>query len=333
MKSFFNEMLAKTATALRRNFRLALTVLHDVLKSEIYFGRNPAGLPAGSIVFCPIQPNVLNCGIAAIVSYKNAGQTSAAISIAGLEEMVTSIAAQGCATCRKNDYEGLNQSYLGGEKLIDSLWKGIQALKGETPFFAVYANSEERRQLQAAGERLAAVVQTEVDTLTDHMGRMPARKVALMAARIERLKDITWCIRSEILDNLQKIDGLLNGSGKQPQPPVVSMFKKINTVLKSIDRLEVRGRDSAGISLMFVLDPVEYTRFKETLKQQDLDHELEERCGHDTLSNRSMSIHRIQKDTGDKRVAVALTYKIAREVGSLGDNIAFLRRPIPAGHR
>jgi glucosamine--fructose-6-phosphate aminotransferase (isomerizing) len=109
---------------------------------------------------------------------------------------------------------------------------------------------------------------------------------------------------------------------------VISTFKKINTVLKSIDRLEVRGRDSAGISLMFVLGPVAYARFKETLKQKNLDHQLEERCGHETLANRSMSIHRTPNDGGENQVAVALTYKIAREVGSLGDNIAFLRRQI-----
>ncbi|MEJ2285304.1 MAG: SIS domain-containing protein [Desulfobacterales bacterium] len=161
---------------------------------------------------------------------------------------------------------------------------------------------------------------------------MPAQKVELMAARIEKLKDITWCIRSEILDNLEKIDALLNGSQNPPQPSVISTFKKINTVLKSIDKLEVRGRDSAGISLMFVLDPVEFTRFKETLKQKDLDGQLEERCSHEILTNRSVSIHRIQKDTDIHQVAVALTYKIAREVGSLGDNIAFLRHQIASDH-
>jgi glucosamine--fructose-6-phosphate aminotransferase (isomerizing) len=332
MKLSINEMLAKAATALVGNFRLIETNINEFLKTEIYFGRSPAGVPSGSIVFFPLQSNVLNCGIAAIVSYKNTGQTTTSLSVSGLDKLAASIAAQGFETCHKNDDDGLDEHYLGGKKLIDSLWKGVQALKGEKSFFAVYANLEERNLLKAAGERLAGIVQTEVNTLTDHMGRMPARKVELMAARVEKLKDITWCIRSEILDNLEKIDGLLNGSGKQPQPSVVSMFKKINTVLKSIDRLEVRGRDSAGISLLFVLDPVEYSRFKETLKQQGLDRELEERCGHDTLSNRSMNIHRIQKDTGESQVAVALTYKIAKEVGSLGDNIAFLRRQITGDH-
>jgi glucosamine--fructose-6-phosphate aminotransferase (isomerizing) len=303
-------------------------VIYRLLTAEVYFGRSPAGVPFGSIVFFPIQLQVLCCGIAAIVSYKKAGPAAAAPPVAALDEMLTSIEGQGCESCHKNDYTGLTARYLGGEALIESLWERVQAIKGENSFFAVYADPQERKLLQAAGERLAAVVGIEANMLTEHMGRMPAQKVELMAARIEKLKDITWCIRSEILDNLEKIDALLNGSPKPPQPSVVSTFKKINTVLKSIDKLEVRGRDSAGISLMFVLDPVEYTRFKETLKQKDLDGQLEERCSHETLTNRSMSIHRIQKDTGNHQVAVALTYKIAKEVGSLGDNIAFLRDQI-----
>jgi len=328
MKLSINEMLTKVTTTFLRQTRLACSNLYELLNAEIYFGRSPATLPSGSVIFFPIQSHVLNCGIAAIVSYKSARQSTAPPSVAALDDLVASIEVQGCESCRKNDYDGLNESYLGGEKLIESLWQKVQSLKGEKPFFAVYADSKERELLQATGERLAAIAMAEEKMLTEHMGRMPVQKVDLMAARIEKFKDITWCIRNEIIDNLSKIDALLNGSRKQPQPSVVSTFKKINTVLKSIDRLEVRGRDSAGISLMFVLDPVEYTRFKETLKQKNIDHQLEERCGHDTLANRSMSIHRIQKDTGENQVSVAVTYKVAREVGSLGDNIAFLRRQI-----
>jgi glucosamine--fructose-6-phosphate aminotransferase (isomerizing) len=328
MKSTTKHSLENLADNLLAYIRPVWQNLVNLLSVKVYFGRNPAGVPPGSVVLFPIQSRVLNCGIAAIVSYKMSGQTKATSSVAALEDLVQSIAIQGCESCQKNDFGDLSASYLGGKELVDSLWQGIQALKGEKQFFDVYADLEERKYLQAAGERLAGIVRTEEAMLTDHLGRMPAPKVELMTARIEKLKDITWCIRSEILDNLEKIDALLNGYRKKPQPSVVSTFKKINTVLKSLDRLEVRGRDSAGISLMFVLDPVEYSRFRETLKQKDLDRQIEERCGHDTLANRSMTIHRIQKNTGEHQVALAVTYKVAREVGSLGDNIAFLRRQI-----
>ncbi|MGB5746719.1 MAG: SIS domain-containing protein, partial [Desulfobacterales bacterium] len=328
MKSTMKKKLLNLAHIFFKGTWFAWDRLHDLLKAEVYFGRSPAGVPPGSVVFFPIQPNILSCGIAAIVSYKNSRPTESPPGAARLAELVKPIERQGCQTCHKNDLTGLDENYLGGKDLIESLSQKIQTIKCEDHFFAIYTNLKERELLGTVGERLSGVVETEAKMLADQMGRLPAQKVELMAARIEKLRDIAWCIRREILDNLKKIDALLNGSDKQPQPSVINTFKKINTVLNSIDRLEVRGRDSAGISLMFVLSPAEFGRFEQTLKQKNLNSQLQERCSHDTLANRGISIHRIQKDTDEDQVAVAVTYKVANEVGRLGDNIAFLRRQI-----
>jgi glucosamine--fructose-6-phosphate aminotransferase (isomerizing) len=308
--------------------RLALDRLHDLLTADIYLGRSPASVPGGSIVFFPIQPNLLGCGIAAIVSFKSTKPGNALHSVASLDKLVKPIEGQGCQTCHNNDFSGLDQNYLGGKDLIESLWQRIQTFKGEEQFFAIYTNPKERQLLQTAGDRLAGIAGAEATILADHMGRLPTQKVDLMAARIDKLKDIAWCIRCEILDNFKKIDALLNGSQKQPQPSVVSTFQKINTVLNSIDRLEVRGRDSAGISLMFVLDRVEYDRFEQTINQKNLKTQLQERCDPKTLANHGIGIRPMPKDTNGDQVAVTMTYKVANEVGSLGDNIAFLRRQI-----
>lgn len=328
MKSTMKLRIVNFADIFPKITQLVWEGLHELLKAKVYWGRSPAGVPPGSLVFFPLQQNVLGCGIAAIVSYKNNRPGKALQSVGLLDDLVKPIECQGYKACHKNDFSGLDESYLGGKDLIESLWQRVQAIRCEDPFFALYTDPAERKLLHIVGERLSAIVETEAKILAQHMGRLPAPKVELMAARIDKLKDITWCIRSEILDNLKKIDALLNGSQKESQPSVVSSFKKINTVLNSIDRLEVRGRDSAGISLMFVLNQSEFDKFEQSLKQKNLDSQLQERCRYDTLVNRGISIHRVQKDTAEDQVAVAVTYKVANEVGSLGDNIAFLRRQI-----
>ena len=328
MKSTMKQKLADLADIFFKITRFVWEGLHGLLTAEVYFGRNPIGLPPGSLVFFPVQETILHCGIAAIVSYKSKQPANSRQTIAPLEKMVKNIKNQGCKTCRENDFAGIEDSYLGGKDLIDSLWQGVQTFKSEDHFFSIFSDSKQSRHLQTVGERLTDVFEAESKMLTDHMGHLPAPKVALMTARIEKLKDIAWCIHREILDNIKKVDDLLNGSDQQRQPSMVHTYKKINTVLNSIDRLEVRGRDSAGISLMFVLSPAEFDKFEHALKQADIDHPLQERCRHNTLANRDVSIHRLQKDTGDDQVAVAMTYKVANEVGSLGDNITFLRNQI-----
>jgi len=328
MKLSTKTALEKVVAGLGRIIRPVRDELIRLLTAKVYFGRSPGSVPGGSIVFFPIQPNILGCGIAAIVSYKHSRPTESPQSASRLAELVKPIERQGCKTCHKDDLTGLDENYLGGKDLIESLWQGIQAIKCEDHFFAIYTDSKQRQHLDTVGDRLFGVVESEAKMLADHMGRLPAQNVELMDARLEKLKDITWCIRREIIDNFKKIDALLNGSDKKPQPSVVSTFKKINTVLNGIDRLEVRGRDSAGISLMFVLSEAEFGRFEQTLKQKNLDNQLQERCSRNTLANRVISIHRVQKDTDEDQVAVAMTFKVANEVGSLGDNISFLRHQI-----
>ncbi len=55
---------------------------------------------------------------------------------------------------------------------------------------------------------------------------------------------------------------------------------------------------------------------------------MEKRCNRDALVNQGISIHHTRKDKEGEQIAVAMTYKVANVVGSLGDNIHFLRRQI-----
>ena len=242
--------------------------------------------------------------------------------------MLAQIEHSGCDTCQKNSYADIDDLYLGGKSHIDSLWQASQNLKCDDRFYDVFSNADNRRHLADFCERLTGIITAEAKLLSEHMGHIPAQSLESMTTRIEKLKDIAWCIRREILQNLEKIIDLCPDLDQSPSPETVRIFKKINAVLNSLDRLEVRGRDSAGISLMFVLNKAVFEKFKKSLKQQNLDGRMEERCNRDALVNQGISVHHIVKDREDEQIAVALTYKVANEIGSLGDNIQFLRRQI-----
>lgn len=308
--------------------RLAGDCLTAILAADVYFGRSMARLPAGSIVFVPYRENIFYCGIAAIISYKYNKSTKKPQKTALLAEMVTQIRDQGCDSCKEADDTAINDQYLGGDALIESLWQAVQSLKSEDRFFAIYTDSNDQEHLDNLGKRLSDIIEAEVQMLADHMGRMPRQIVELMTTRIEKLKDIAWCIHNEILNNITQIKNLCRGLSQPPKPAAIGVFKKLNAVLNSIDRLEVRGRDSAGISLMFILKAAEFDNFAKALKQANLYSRLENRCARDTLVNRGISIHRRHRHTDNEQIAVSIVYKVANEVGSLGDNICFLRREI-----
>ncbi len=107
----------------------------------------------------------------------------------------------------------------------------------------------------------------------------------------------------------------------------LSIFQRINAVLNSIDRLEVRGRDSAGISVLFTLSSSEFNRFKNYLNESGLSGLLKQRTNHSVLANNCINVNNPVFGTQDQ-VSISFVYKYAAEIGALGDNIAFIRTQI-----
>jgi glucosamine--fructose-6-phosphate aminotransferase (isomerizing) len=298
------------------------------LFAEVYFGRSPATAPPGSIVFFPVRQNLLCCGIAGIVAFKIQASKDHRVDIAKLDDMTRCIEANGGQTCKFNEAGAIDARYLGGKELIDSLWRLVRNLKNANPFYSIFLDADFRQQLKRFSKRLSGVIESEHVFLTDYLGHLDAGKVEAISGRIENLKDIVWCLNSEILENIRKIRNLIESTNSSPTAETVRFYKKINAVLNSIDHLEVRGRDSAGISIILVLDADEYGKFEKFLAKANLLDQLKARCEKETLVNRCISIRRFEDGDRHEMVAVTATYKVAVEVGRLGDNINCLRGEI-----
>ena len=328
MKHDNNSKLTRIVTVLISIIGRAWDGLIGLLTAKVHIGKSVGGLTPGSIVFFPYQATLFGCGIAAIVSYKIKETTKMPVQAVQLNEMVNQIQQLGFDSCQDADAAVFNDQYLGGQTFIESLWQAVQGLKAEDRFFALYTDSNEQDQFKKIIRRLNGLIATEDRMLTDHMGHMMPQSVELMTTRLEKLKDIKWCIQNEVLTSIEKIKHLCRGLSQPPKPAAISAFKKLNTVLNSIDRLEVRGRDSAGISLLFTFKASEFDQFEKALKQANIYSRFENRCAQDTLVSRGINVHRQVEGSETKRVAVSMVYKVANEIGKLGDNISFLRHQI-----
>ena len=328
MKASLFSKLKRIANFWGRNIRRSCRRLNQTLSADVHFGKNIERLPAGSIVFFPYRETVLACGIAAMVSYKAKTTSQPSRPALSPGDLLNQIGDSGFDSCQATGDTGFDDRFLGGQSLIESLWLSVQGLKGENPFFTLYSDSSEQEQLENLGKKLNDIIECEEQVLADHMGRIDQQTSELMSARIENLKDVNWSIRSEILNNIKKIKDLSRGLSQPPQPAAIAFFKKLNAVLNSLDRLEVRGRDSAGISMMFTLKAADFENFENTLKQANIYNRLENRCSRETLTNRGICIHHRCEDADEEQVTVSVVYKVANEIGKLGDNISFLRRQI-----
>ncbi len=293
----------------------------------IFFAKDLSRVPNGSIVFFPLQQNFLSCGLAGIVAFKKKRKTADTIDTAALNAMAETIQAHRFQNCKEKGYD-LDRYYLGGRELIKDFLKSAHTLKSKEQFFTIFTHQDVQQELIKIAGRLNRIIISEAQLLSAQMGHLATPDVAVLFTRIEDLRDIAWCLSSEIGDNVENIKHLMAANGEPPSHHALNIFKNINAVLNSIDRLEVRGRDSAGISLFFILDQKEYKKFRSTLANSNLLDRLEGRWQENVLVNNNISIHKTTNNVDGVLVTISFVYKIAAEVGRLGDNIRFLRQQI-----
>ena len=126
------------------------------------------------------------------------------------------------------------------------------------------------------------------------------------------LQDASWAISRDRLRTAEAVRALADGA------PVESYngYLSIQRALSALDRLEVRGRDSAGIQVMVsnhdlsINDPVVAAQLTER-SQDDL--------------FRSSSVRETQTENGS---VLSFVYKAAAEIGELGDNTAVIREAV-----
>ncbi|MBF0259206.1 MAG: glutamine--fructose-6-phosphate aminotransferase, partial [Desulfamplus sp.] len=264
----------------------------------------------------------------------------------------------------------IKDKYLGGETTLDTLLNKIRMVKTDALFFDIFMDSEKENRLSLMGQKLSVMIEKEVSDIASRMVEISAPDVEVVLKRIEKIKDISWCISREILENISRIRQLLiNGCSPVSMSQVLA-FKRINAVLNSVDRLEVRGRDSAGISLLFILTRSQFENFRKEMLSAGHGDQLKQRTNKTVLVNNCITIHNVsaviqdsavkQKHNGggcattvkdddhttappdndpitavdsstnkpENHVAISIVYKYAAEIGSLGDNVAFIRTQI-----
>jgi len=313
--------------------RFALRIfatLRRVSVCAVYVGCHVTTVPNGAIVLFPCRRATLCCGLAGLVAVKVDGSGSETADLTAIDSTLDLIEACGFDQCSDRGL-ALDTGYLGGMDAVSALLAPIVELKREPQFQEIFSDARLQSKLRHAADRIRRICDTEESLLAADMGRLDVRTVDTMSSRIDMLKDAHWCIHSEIIGNVAKIEYLMDSGGVPRSLEARRFLRQINTVLNSIERLEVRGRDSAGLSLMFVLDDDAYTQFVSTVRQQNKEELLTDRMQRDVLVNGSIGIREFEED-GKRRHSVALAYKIAAEIGSLGDNPRFLREQIREDH-
>ncbi len=302
------------------------SAIRRLLRAPVFFGKSLCRVPVGAVVFFPVHRSLLCCGLAGLVAVK-APPEQDALDPDALSEKIERIGRAGAGDCLID--EDFSRRYLCGSQAVADLLLSARALKADDALYEVMTDQGRRGRIEQMAQRLRDMIEAEERFMAERAGRMGSEAVETAAERIEILKDAAWCLAAEVLGNVEKIMALWPaGGGGDPAPEQIRFFRQLNTVLNSIERLEVRGRDSAGLSVLIDLTADDYRNFMAAVDRSGLGSELGDRLAGAVLGNRSIRIHERAGDGEEKSYSVALAYKIAAEIGSLGDNPDFLRRQV-----
>ncbi|MGC8603376.1 MAG: SIS domain-containing protein, partial [Desulfomonilaceae bacterium] len=198
-------------------------------------------------------------------------------------------------------------------RCVDTLINKFDDLMKFSFYFELAAKSDFYCQV----EQLAVLLEKTLGRLSE---RLQTEEIESLRQDIE---DSIWQIRAEVLQSVPRTFQLINSEVMRKTPNRAQQFVAwaIEKVLENIDRLEVRGRDSAGIAVQLLID-------KNTLTLQIPE------LSKDRLLTKCFSIENgVKIDVTGNQLAngdfvLTFVYKVANLVGHLGDNTKFIRRAV-----
>jgi glucosamine--fructose-6-phosphate aminotransferase (isomerizing) len=195
------------------------------------------------------------------------------------------------------------------DAVAHALMTADQLLRGDAGIQTLAGNLSLMGDIASRLDLIDAVADTEesrIDALHVDTATLDAE-----AERLSRVRDASWAIRR---DRLRTADAVHALAGRNATVSSLAGYLSVQQALSAIDRMEVRGRDSAGISVLvssplFIAPDAELVA---SIAARDTDP---------LFTNGSV------RHSGS---TIVFVYKAAAEIGELGDNTRHMRAAVAA---
>ncbi|MCG3135853.1 MAG: hypothetical protein HMLKMBBP_03625 [Planctomycetes bacterium] len=292
------------------------------LASRVRVGADPRRCAPGTLVILPRGQVTLACGIAALVEISRAGTSRGAPSPQFRpEEDAERVASSGIGRLlpsRGGLGDAERAAYAGGDETLDRLAAWARSLKRTASIASLATDEAARAAATAVAAKLRAWADDEEARL--RASALPAPDLDLCTSRVLRARDAAWFVEREALPQADEALDLAAGSR---DAKLLGELRRVTAVLRCIDRIEIRGRDSAGIAVQASFpDRASFERAMDDVRAAGLVAELGRRRATEDLLPGAVAL------SEGAEPCVTFVYKVAAEVGHLGDNVTDLRRQV-----
>ena len=251
------------------------------------------------------------CGIIAIVRRRASRPVPGAADVTTLVEVAASGLAEGAAAASRNALEGMAGTL---EAAADQLHEANRLLGGVPGLRLLLSAPAAVATLEELIEAAAAAV-ADMEGRLDADTSLDSGELEHLNEQLVRVRDGLWAVGRDRLRTAGAVSDLLSAVGLGPEgasTAAVEAYLSVHQALSALDRLEVRGRDSAGLHLLVsghgldAADPA-------------VAEALERRAGDESFGSGSVRL---------VDGVLSIVHKTAAEIGELGDNTAALRAAV-----
>jgi glucosamine--fructose-6-phosphate aminotransferase (isomerizing) len=273
-----------------------------------------------------MMADTLVCGLAGILVFKKGDSPQTEDIIKSLSDCFDRIESCGMEVLLNESVP--TREYLGGPDAQKILANPVIALKQDAIFEHIFFMSNGVEKLSSLSKRMNSFLRKQEMLLEENVTGFSTGDIERINETLNFMKDTAWALERDILSNVDRTM-FLSGSDKREGISRASFRKytNINLLLNAVDRLEVRGRDSAGIQIMATLNGRKaLDDLKEGLIKSNLYDEWIKRLNPGDLHDGSIQL---SGETGEKGgTTIIFTYKKASVTGELGENTRFIRERI-----
>lgn len=313
--------------SLARMFNIVKCFWRFLAACQIFVGRHESRVSGPAIIFFPVMTSQLNCGFAGLMTFHSGKKSELFDADLKLSELWKKVKISGL----KNALNGKIpvEEYLRGPATLHAMEKITSELKEESRQEILFFHAMRSKKLFSLAEKMKLFLEEEEKMLEDNAANFSSADLEIINSRIILFKDIQWSLEKDILDNFAKIIDL-SGAKKITaiSPAAFKKYRQINLLLNSLNRLEVRGRDSAGLQIVFTLKKEkDMEGLLSGLRKKKLYEDYLKRSQEGDIVNGSICVVHHNMD-GKTKITATFTYKTFSIVGELGRNAEDLKQTI-----
>lgn len=300
-------------------------------KWHVFIGGDPNNCPPCSVILFPFLPATFFCGLAGILAFKGAASAKKTPDVTALFSFFDRIQDHRIADVQA----GLRplDDYLNGKGGLEEMSRHLLDLKGDALFRELFTHVDMVAGLEQLAAGMKTFLQREEAALEEAAPYFTTDHLETINRRMVLLRDIVWGIEQDVLKTVSQITDLAGADDIALGPDSLMKYRKINYLLNCLNRLEVRGRDSAGIQVSFTArDGNAFREIIRRLRETNLYEEFTRRFGMGDLVNGAINLSCPPTDLDmpehSASETITFTYKTASIIGKLGQNVRDLRQSI-----